>query len=183
MTHPGGPPDAPAGASQGHRLRLHRLSVAAMEALVRGDLAAASAEARAPLSPYLVGHGWLWRIRLEQVTGDPAALDWIARAAEDVATGAVVGHTGFHGPPDDRGMVEVAYSVDPEHRRQGYARAMVAHALAWAAADARVRVVRASVAPDNAASLATLRPFGFQRVGEQWDEDDGLELVLERPVR
>jgi RimJ/RimL family protein N-acetyltransferase len=153
-----------------------------MEALVGGDLESASSACGVPLTPYFVEHAWLWRIRLEQVASDPRALDWIARAAVDLETAAVVGHVGFHGPPDTRGMVEVAYSVDPAHRRRGYARAMLAQALRWAADDPAVLVVRASVGPDNAASLATLRPFGFEQVGEQWDEEDGPELVLERPV-
>ncbi len=154
-----------------------------MEALVAGDLPAASRSAGATLSPYLVEEGWLWRIRLAQVAEDPRSLDWIARAAVDAASGQVVGHVGFHGPPDEHGMVEVAYSVDPAHRRRGYATAMLRTALEWAAGDPVVRTVRASVAPDNEASMATLRKFDFVHVGEQWDEKDGRELVLERPVR
>lgn len=165
-----------------HQIDLVPLSVATMEALVAGDLESASREAGAALTPYLVEEGWLWRIRLDQVAGDPASLDWIARAAVDAADGRVVGHVGFHGPPDDAGMVEVAYSVDPAHRRRGYASSMLRRALAWAASDPGVRTVRASVAPGNLASQATLRPFGFEHVGEQLDEKDGLELVFERPV-
>jgi [ribosomal protein S5]-alanine N-acetyltransferase len=80
-------------------------------------------------------------------------------------------------------MVEVAYSVDPQFRRRGYATAMLRAALRWAADAPDVAVVRASISPENAASLATLRPFGFERVGEQWDEEDGLELLFERPAR
>ena len=85
---------------RGHRLELVRLSVPTMEALVAGDLPSASRSAGAALSPYLVEEGWLWRIRLEQVAEDPPSLDWIARAAVDAASGQVVGHVGFHGPPD-----------------------------------------------------------------------------------
>jgi RimJ/RimL family protein N-acetyltransferase len=59
---------------------------------------------------------------------------------------------------------------------------MLRAALVWAADSPGVTVVRASVSPDNAASLATLRPFGFTHVGEQYDEEDGPELLLERPV-
>ncbi len=165
-----------------HEIELVRLSVRALEALVRGDVEEASAEAGVPLTDYLVADDWLWRIRLEQIASDPRAADWIARAAVDVASGNVVGHAGFHGPPDERGMVEVAYSVAPEHRRQGYATAMLAAALAWASSVEGVAVVRASISPDNAASLATVRKFGFEQVGEQWDEEDGLELVFERPA-
>ena len=159
-----------------------QLSVPVMEALVAGDLETASRDAATPLTPYLVDQSWLWRIRLEQVAADPSFLRWIARAAVDAATAQVVGHVGFHGPPDDDGMVEVAYSVDPQHRRRGYATAMLRTALEWAASEPGVRVVRASISPDNAASLATLRPYGFEHVGEQWDDEDGVELIFERPM-
>jgi ribosomal-protein-alanine N-acetyltransferase len=163
-------------------LRLVPLSVETMRALVAGDLDAASASSGITATSYLVDHAWLWEIRLAQVAADPGSLDWIARAAVD-GDGRVVGIVGFHGPPDDAGMVEVAYGVDPALRRRGYARRLLTIALEWAAAVPEVRVVRASISPDNEASLATVRPFGFRRVGEQWDEEDGLELLLERPVR
>jgi RimJ/RimL family protein N-acetyltransferase len=163
-------------------LHLVPLSMTAMRALVEGDLPTASAVTGATATPYLVDHAWLWRIRLAQVATDPVALDWIARLAV-APDGTVVGIVGFHGPPDERGMVEVAYGVDPLLRRRGYARALLALALGWAADEPAVKVVRASISPDNEASLATLRPFGFERVGEQWDEEDGLEVLLERPAR
>lgn len=162
-------------------VRFVRLPLAAMDALLAGDLDAASAEAGVPLTAYILEHGWLWEIRADQVRRDPAAADWVARAV--VVDGVVVGHAGFHGPPDENGMVEVAYSVDPAYRRRGYATAMLEAAISWAAADPAVRTVRASISPDNVASLATLRPFGFIEVGEQWDDEDGLELLFERPVR
>ena len=163
-------------------LRLVPLSVETMRALVAGDLEAASASSGIPATPYLVDHTWLWNIRLPQVAADPAALDWIARAAV-TADDEVVGLVGFHGPPDERGMVEVAYSVDPAFRRRGYATAMLQAALDRAASEPRVAVVRASISPDNEASLATIKPFGFAHVGEQWDEEDGLEVLYERPAR
>jgi len=62
---------------------------------------------------------------------------------------------------------------------EGWVRAMVRALLAWARSEEGVRTVRASIGPDNEASLATIRPFGFERTGEQWDEDDGLEIVHE----
>jgi len=164
-------------------IRLVRLSLEALHALLAVDLEAASDAAGVALTPYFVDHAWLWEIRLAQVQQDPVSADWIARAAVDADTGSVVGHVGFHGPPDERGMVEVAYSVDPVFRRQGYATAMLRAALVWAADDPAVSVVRASISPDNAASQATLRPFGFTHVGEQWDEEDGRELLFERPAR
>jgi RimJ/RimL family protein N-acetyltransferase len=38
------------------------------------------------------------------------------------------------------------------------------------------------VSPDNAASLALVRRAGFVHVGEQEDDEDGLELVHELAV-
>ena len=165
-----------------HHLRLVPLPVATLQALVAGDLDTASGPVGIRLSQYFADHRWLWEIRLDQIERDPSAAEWIARAAVDEETGDLVGHVGFHGPPDERGMVEVAYSVDPALRRRGYATAMLASALRWAQDAPGVRVVRASISPDNEGSLATIRRFGFERVGEQWDDEDGLELLFERPV-
>ena len=158
-------------------VRLVPLPMKALKALLRGDLESASAIAALTLTPYFVEHRWLWEIRVPQIERDPCAADWIARAAVD--GDVVVGHVGFHGPPDDRGMVEVAYSVDPAYRRRGYALAMLGAALAWARQDERVAIVRATVGPENLASIATLAGFPFELVGEQWDEEDGRELVYE----
>lgn len=174
----------------GDRLRLVPLSARTLYALLEGDLEAARTASGAPLTEFFLREAWLWRIRAEQVRRDPGSGPWIARAAVVEPDGVpnssphayVVGHVGFHGPPDQHGMVEVAYSVDPAHRRRGFGRALLRAALGWAAEQPEVRVVRASIRPDNEASLATIRPFGFVQVGEQWDDEDGLELVYERPV-
>ena len=163
-------------------IRFVQLPPAALTALIDGDLDAAGAAAGITLSPYLVDESWLWRIRRDQIAADPASADWIARAAVDAETGEVVGHGGFHGPPDADGVVEVAYSVDPRFRRRGYAKAMLAALLERAAADPAVRTVRASIRPDNAGSLATIAGFGFHKTGEQWDPEDGLEFVFEKAV-
>ncbi|MGW2410416.1 GNAT family N-acetyltransferase [Streptomyces sp. NPDC001739] len=80
-------------------------------------------------------------------------------------------------------MVEIGYSVAPGFRRQGYARSTLIELLRRAAADSAVTTVRATISPDNVASLATISGFGFVEVGEQWDEGDGLEIVFEVPAR
>ncbi|AEV85246.1 acetyltransferase [Actinoplanes sp. SE50] len=164
-------------------IRFVKLPPAALSALIDGDLAAASHAAGTPLSRYLIDESWLWRIRLEDVRRDPEAADWIARAAVTDPDGVVVGHGGFHGPPDADGIVEVAYSVDPAHRRQGHAKAMLRSLLDRADADPRVTAVRASIRPDNLGSRATIKGFGFRKIGEQWDPEDGLEDVYLRPTR
>lgn len=161
-------------------IRFVQLSPVVMTALIDGDLAAAGAAAGHPLSQYLVSESWLWEIRREQIARDPASAAWVARAVVAVPQDVVVGHGGFHGPPDEHGTVEVAYSVDPAFRRRGYAKAILGALLERADQDPGVRVVRASISPDNAGSLATIAGFGFKKAGEQWDPQDGLELVFLR---
>jgi [ribosomal protein S5]-alanine N-acetyltransferase len=186
MTFEPGPRTAPPADAnaEAKSVRFVELSSTAMAALLLGDLSGASSETGVRLTDYFVTDRaqWLWRYRVEQMAADPTSARWIVRAAVAEPEGMVVGHAGFHGPPDAAGMVEVAYSVAPEFRRRGYARAMLAELLRRAAAEPAVTTVRATISPDNAASLATIRGFGFEPRGEQWDEEDGLELIFEVPA-
>ncbi|AUH39650.1 GNAT family N-acetyltransferase [Streptomyces sp. CMB-StM0423] len=167
------------------RVRFVELSGGAMSALVDGDLSEASRMTGVSLTEYFVTDGarWLWQFRLDQMVTDPDHARWMVRQAVVGDKGLVVGHAGFHGPPDEVGMVEIGYSVAPDFRRQGYARSTLIELLRRAAAEPAVATVRATISPDNVASLATISGFGFVEVGEQWDEEDGLELVFEVPAR
>lgn len=162
-------------------VRLPLLDATALEALVRKDLAAASAAVGVALPAWFPENEFLWTLRYGQVTGEPDHAPWLTRVVVDAATAEAVGLAGFHGPPDERGMVEVGYETSPEHRRKGYARAAVLGLIALAEAGGAT-VVRAAVAPDNGPSLGLIAGLGFVQVGEQVDEVDGLELVFERQL-
>ncbi|GAB2932774.1 hypothetical protein GCM10022245_73680 [Streptomyces mayteni] len=165
-------------------MRLVALTGAAMTALLDDDLALAGAEAGVELTDYFLTDQakWVWRYRLGQLASDPGSAGWLTRAVVAEPEGVVVGYAGFHGPPDEAGMVEIGYSVAPDHRRRGYARSMLTELLRRAAAESGVRTARVTISPENTASLATMSGFGFVEVGEQWDEVDGRELVFEVPV-
>jgi NAD(P)-dependent dehydrogenase (short-subunit alcohol dehydrogenase family) len=109
------PPPAP------KRVRFAELGGPAMAALLDGDLPAASRITGVPLTGYFLTDRarWLWRYRLDQMAAEPGEARWMVRQAVLGDGGEVVGHAGFHGPPDAAGMVEIAYSVAPEYRRQG----------------------------------------------------------------
>ncbi len=163
-------------------VRLVRLSPDVLSALLDDALDRARVLAGIDLTEYFASPSmhWLWTLRLDQIAADPSSRPWLVRAGVDSATSQVVGHAGFHGPPDSRGMVEVGYSVDPLLRRRGYARAMLQALIGEAGCVPGVTTVRASISPTNVASRATIARFGFEQVGEQWDDRDGLELVFER---
>ena len=91
----------------------------------------------------------------------------------------VIGSIGFHGPPDAEGRVEVGYRVEPQYRRQGYASEAVRALFDWANATHGITRFIASISPDNEPSLHLSQQFGFEQVGQQMDEIDGLEHVFE----
>jgi ribosomal-protein-alanine N-acetyltransferase len=125
---------------------------------------------------------WLLQYRLDQIGRDPAAEPWLLRAIVLRGTRTMVGHAGFHGPPEGRGYVEIGYSVFEPYRRRGIAQESVVALLDWAGGRPGVHRFRASVSPTNTASLNLVRKLGFVQTGVQWDEIDGEELVFERPA-
>ena len=163
------------------RVRIVHLSAPVFAALADGDLAAADALSPVPLSPAFVDPSWrgVWRMRLEQAREDPASAGWVTGAVWDEDRRLAVGRAGYHGPPDATGTVEIGYAVDPAERRRGYARAALEALLRRAAEEPDVRTVRVSISPGNTASWNLASQYGFVRVGEQWDEEDGLEVVHE----
>jgi RimJ/RimL family protein N-acetyltransferase len=160
------------------------MTVPFMEALARGDIVAAEREIGAAVSPWLPAQlEHFLQYRLAQLAVDPSIRGWLGRAMVLVAEGprCVVGSVGFHGPPDEHGRLEIGYSVDPDHRRRGFAIESVRAMLDWAHERHGVGRFLASVRPDNAPSLGLVDQLGFRRIGEQMDPVDGLEYVFEAP--
>lgn len=163
-------------------VRIVQLSAPTLAALAVGDLAAANQLAEVRLTPYFVEPNWrgTWQRRAAQVVSDPTSQPWITGVVWDIDNQVAVGRAGFHGPPDSRGMVEVGYAIDPDFRRRGYARAALEYMLTRAAEDPQVSVVRATISPDNDASRSLIAAYDFAIVGDQWDDEDGLEIIYER---
>ncbi len=158
-----------------------QLTGAVFRALVNADLTAANAVSPVPLSAYFTDPEWrgVWRMRSEQVEADPASEAWVTGVIWDEQQQVAVGRAGYHGPPDPAGMVEIGYAVDPAYRRRGYARAALEALLQRAAREPQVKTVRVTISPDNLASRQLASQYGFVEVGEQWDDEDGLEIIYE----
>lgn len=118
------------------------------------------------------------RYRRAQMEADPSARPWLLRLIVVRDTQEMAGYINFHAPPDERGWVEIGYQIQPQFRRRGYAFEAAIAMFLWAA-ERGVGRFRASVSPHNEPSLAMVGKMGFTRVGEQWDDIDGLEYVFE----
>ena len=153
-----------------------------LDRLLRDDLRNASDAVGAELPEFFLAEKWLWQIRYDQLKQSPESAPWLVRAVVVPESGAVIGHAGFHGPPDATGTVEVGYTVVPDWRGHGLAQRILASLVAEATASPEVSVVRASIRPDNLPSLAVVRKAGMKHVGEQWDDVDGRELIFELTV-
>lgn len=165
------------------RLELPLLSLDQLDRLAAGDGASVGADLGAIVPiPWLDGVRWLAGMRAQQHRLRPADAPWLLRPILlRTQNGGLqaIGYLNFHGAPDERGMVEVGYTLLPEARGHGYAIEAVRAAFDWATRVHGIHLFRASVAPDNERSLNLIAKLGFRQAGAQWDDVDGLELVFE----
>ena len=128
-------------------------------------IAAMSPAEQAEVSPE-----WLARLR-----ASPTPSPWThGFAIVERTTGAVVGSCGFGPGPDIDGGVEIAYRLEPEHRRRGYAREAARALSRYALGAGGARYVFAHTRAENVASARVLTACGFVYVGDVLDPEDGL---------
>ena len=159
------------------------MTIPLMRALQARDMATASHEAGAHVPPGLADDlvDFL-KYRLAQLDADPSIRQWLGRLiilTDDSGERHAIGTVGFHGPPDERGRLEVGYRIEAPYRRQGYARESVQAMFDWAASAHGVHRFIASISPGNEPSLRLAAGFGFERTGSHIDEIDGLEIEFE----
>lgn len=121
----------------------------------------------------------------DRLTANPGEAGWhgwvfIMRWADD-APGRLVGNGGFYGPPDDRGTVEVGYSMLPSFREQGLATEAVQGLAGWAFSQPGVTGIRAHTKVSGTASRRVLEKSGFVLSGEVSDPEAGPLAVYILP--
>jgi RimJ/RimL family protein N-acetyltransferase len=121
-----------------------------------------------------------WLAALRKAAGEPADPWRHGFFIIEKDSAAVIGSAGFKGPPDSGGMVEIAYGVVPSREGQGFATEAARALVRFAAADPRVRLLRAHTLPEANASTHVLRKCGFMHIGAVVDPDDGLVWRWER---
>jgi len=162
------------------RLELVPLEPTVIRHFLQGHRAAAAATIGASLPEEFPSEdelGGFLPIQLHRMQSSPDRREWMARLMRTISQGDLIGHCGFHGPPEVIGRAEIGYTVFTAFRGQGFAKE-AAGALARWAFEQGENDVFASIAPGNAPSLAVVRSLGFRQVGTQEDEVDGLELVF-----
>jgi len=97
--------------------------------------------------------------------GGKAAEGWFCwyaiRKGTEQSPPVVIGAGGFFGPPNDKGEVEIGFSIMPAHRKQGYATELVNALAAWAFDDTRTTKIIARTTRGNTASCGIIKKTGF----------------------
>ena len=170
------------------RLALLLLTPTFLDAAIRGDQAQAEQLLGVPIPAEWWPVSHYKYERLEQARRNPALEPWLERAIVLRSSPTMVGSIAFHMAPAPEpvrplgpGGVEFGYTIFPPFRRQGYATEASAALMTWAQQQGVTRFIL-SISPQNQPSLRLAAHFGFVKIGEQMDEEDGLEEIYERRI-
>ena len=107
----------------------------------------------------------LARERIEAAIADRAAGRAYEFAVIDRQSGAMIGAAGLRRAPRQGHSADLGYWIGRRYWRQGFGRAAAAALVSWGFAELPIETVTATVASENAASLALLRGLGFAETG------------------
>jgi len=131
----------------------------------------------------------LMMLRMSDYRADNKYIPWGLHAVGLRKSSEMVGFIGFHTRPNPEYLkafapnaIEFGYTIFLPHRRQGFAEEAIRGLLKWAAERHPLDQFIAAVSPTNLASTALVKKLGFQKIGEQMDEIDGLEFVYQLSV-
>jgi ribosomal-protein-alanine N-acetyltransferase len=117
--------------------------------------------------------------RINQVRKDPEVAKYLLRVAILKQSMEIIGSAGFHNLPDENGMIEIGFGIDPTFQNKGYGKQLLHGMWNWVVKEPGVQTLRYTVSPDNLVSQHIIKKLGFNLVGEQIDEKDGLEQIYE----
>lgn len=103
---------------------------------------------------------------IERTKQDPAGRVWdviVIHKADQIAIGGI----GFHGEPDETGMVEIGYNIIPEYEGQGYATEMAHVVIEWALQTPEITRVTAECLKTNIGSIRVLEKVGMHKLAPE----------------
>lgn len=153
------------------RLELVPVTVPLVEAVLKGDRARTEEILSASCPPAWPNRALIERAfyaSIDAIKANPYERLWgdrvmITREGQRRVVGSVI----FHGAPDDQGSVEVAYGVEEDSQRKGYATEATRASVFWALEQIEVKIVRAATPPWHIASQKVLERCGLKRCGER----------------
>ena len=150
-------------------IELAILSDRVLEALIAGSIDRASAAFGRPLPPSLLEDDWLWNYRLDQMREDPASCRWLVRVVIDAESRRSSVMPDFTDHRTRTAWSRSATPSIPTFAAGGMRPPRLWRALiAYATNEPGVTTVRASISPDNAASLATIARSVSFRSASRW---------------
>jgi GNAT superfamily N-acetyltransferase len=163
------------------RLDLVTVTAPFVAAVTAGESGIAEAEIGAPMDRWLMRDpSHLVQLRLAAEAAAAAGFAGFARVV--VLLGPprrAIGSIGFHGPPDDRGRLEIGCRIQPAYRGRGYAAEALTAMLEWATA--RYGVTRFLLAVPSRRTMPDLVPVEVEpRRSERPGSDiPGLAAMME----
>ena len=117
--------------------------------------------------------------RIPKVKRNPEFAEIGLVVAVEKDSNVLIGSAGFHDLPDANGMIEIGFGIVPEKQNLGFGQELLHGMWRMILEDPKVKVLRYTVSPGNSPSLHIIKKLQFNLVGEQIDEEDGLELIYE----
>ena len=163
------------------RLQLVPISAAFAHALVDGDRSRASVIIGAAVGRWFAGDSaHVVQLAIAEAAAEPGMPQGGGRVAmlvERTGRRRAIGSVGFHGPPDERGRLEVGCRIDPAYRGRGYAGEAMTAMLEWAAVHlgiTRFLVSVSSAEPPGPRLVAELELTGRNPSGDRIAELDAV---------
>lgn len=117
--------------------------------------------------------------RIPRIRAEPSLAKYLLRLIVLRESAEIIGSAGFHAGPDEAGMMEIGIRIEQAFQCQGYAQETLRGMWDWVIQDSSVLTLRYTVSPTNQPSVAIIRKLGFELLGQQMDEVDGIEDIYE----
>lgn len=117
--------------------------------------------------------------RISRVAKDPEFVEIGIVVAFEKSTQEMVGSAGFHDWPNNVGMIEIGFGIVPTKQNKGFGKELLNGMWREIIKRDDVKLLRYSVSPSNTPSRHIIATFDFPLIGEQIDDEDGVELIFE----
>ncbi|WP_077622867.1 GNAT family N-acetyltransferase [Sediminibacillus massiliensis] len=143
------------------RLEIHTLTADMMEAvLIGGERLERSFPFEVPAEWPMEVYKQFFPYKIERFREFPSENEWegvIVHSKDQV----VIGDMGFKGGPNEKGIIDLGYSIIPRYQGKGFATEMGRAMVEWGRMQTGVIDVMATCDPDNIASIRVLEKIGF----------------------